>query len=590
LSRKHFISKLVLLCFFIVGPALFNFAYTNEVSKTPQVGSYLHFLLGSLAELENDSKIALDHFKSASLYDPTSSTLRLKQAEQLIHLGKYDDAKEIFKEVEKEEENNAFFYILKSRVYSQELDFENSSDSLDKAAEIYYKEKNQSKAREVVLTKVALLADYKKYKESIETLDKYIKNNPNDPIAYYFLGKVHSLFLNKTEAKEAFKKALEIRPGFVIAAKALGLQLELDGKLKEAVAVYQDALASNGGDIELIQKLVNLSLVLEKYELAIEYLNQYLSIKPEDTQNQMRAALIYFKLKNLDDAESIFLKLLGEDIENKDRVSYYLGALYQEKSSYQKSVNFYKKILPTSDYFIESRLELAKILSTDLRDHSGAVKSLTEAVALRPDKPELFLALAGHHENKKDFEKAVDILQQATKKFDGNEQILFMLGTFQDRAGLFEEGIATMKKVLEINPDNTHALNHIGYSYIERKIRLEEAEVYLKRAVQNSPSNGYVIDSLGWLYYQKAQYKKAIKYLERAAELAKDEPVIIEHLADAYQKVGKHKEALVLYKKIMRLSKDKDEKLLSEAENEERQMVANRVKEKLALLDADEPL
>src|SRR5690606_8675554 len=111
----------------------------------------------------------------------------------------------------------------------------------------------------------------------------------------------------------------------------------------------------------------------------------------------------------------------------------------------------------------ESRLELAKIFNNHLKNTDNAIRTLSDAVALRGDKPELYIALATLHESKSQLKEGIRILTQASKKFKENEQILFALGTFLDKAGDFEGGISIMKEVIRINPNNAHALNHIGY-------------------------------------------------------------------------------------------------------------------------------
>jgi tetratricopeptide (TPR) repeat protein len=67
-----------------------------------------------------------------------------------------------------------------------------------------------------------------------------------------------------------------------------------------------------------------------------------------------------------------------------------------------------------------------------------------------------------------------------------------------------------------------------------------------------NPDDGYITDSLGWVYYRKADYPKAIEYLERALELSSHDPVVAEHLGDAYQKVNKPEKALEIYKKALK--------------------------------------
>jgi tetratricopeptide (TPR) repeat protein len=64
---------------------------------------------------------------------------------------------------------------------------------------------------------------------------------------------------------------------------------------------------------------------------------------------------------------------------------------------------------------------------------------------------------------------------------------------------------------------------------------------------------------LGWVYYQKGVYDKAIHYLEKAAKLTSNDPTINEHLGDAYRKIGNYRKAITSYRKALSL-KHPDEK------------------------------
>ena len=69
-------------------------------------------------------------------------------------------------------------------------------------------------------------------------------------------------------------------------------------------------------------------------------------------------------------------------------------------------------------------------------------------------------------------------------------------------------------------------------------VQLDEAESLIRRALEIDPDDGFYIDSLGWVYYQRGDYRRAVEQLERAVELAGDDPTVIEHLGDAYERVG----------------------------------------------------
>ena len=88
---------------------------------------------------------------------------------------------------------------------------------------------------------------------------------------------------------------------------------------------------------------------------------------------------------------------------------------------------------------------------------------------------------------------------------------------------------------------------------------LEEAEKLIKRALDVEPEDGFYIDSLGWVYYQRGQYQKAVDQLERAVNLTSSDPTITEHLGDAYSKVGKYQDARQQYEDALKKAQESDQ-------------------------------
>ena len=117
-----------------------------------------------------------------------------------------------------------------------------------------------------------------------------------------------------------------------------------------------------------------------------------------------------------------------------------------------------------------------------------------------------------------------------------SDEAHFQLGALHDENKNKEKSVASMKKAIELNPKNAAALNYLGYTWAEMGVQLDEAEELIQRALKIQPNDGFYIDSLGWVYYQKGDYPKAVEQLERAVEITVDDPTIIEHLADAYEK------------------------------------------------------
>jgi tetratricopeptide (TPR) repeat protein len=132
-------------------------------------------------------------------------------------------------------------------------------------------------------------------------------------------------------------------------------------------------------------------------------------------------------------------------------------------------------------------------------------------------------------------------------------QMRFRLGIVYDQMGERKKSIKQMKKVLALDPAHVNALNYLGYTYADMNIRLDEAEKLIRTALEHKPDDGYITDSLGWVFYQKGDYLKAVTYLERAAELVPDDPIIREHLGDVYLKLDESRKALESYRRAMSL-------------------------------------
>jgi Flp pilus assembly protein TadD len=140
-----------------------------------------------------------------------------------------------------------------------------------------------------------------------------------------------------------------------------------------------------------------------------------------------------------------------------------------------------------------------------------------------------------------------------------NDKFHFTLGAALDQNKQRPEGMVEMKKAIELNPANAQALNYLGYSYAEQGTNLVEAEKLVKRALDIEPEDGFYVDSLGWVYYQKGDYKHAVEQLERAVNLTGSDPTITEHLGDAYRKLGKVKEAGHEYTDALKKAQETDQ-------------------------------
>ena len=137
---------------------------------------------------------------------------------------------------------------------------------------------------------------------------------------------------------------------------------------------------------------------------------------------------------------------------------------------------------------------------------------------------------------------------------ESTNNALLMLSSAQDRAGDAKGSEQTLRQVLAKEPENSTALNNLGYFLTERNQRLEEALEMIQRAVRAEPTNPSFLDSLGWVYFKLGKLKEAERYLSDAARRNQGSSTIQEHLGDLFQSLGQRDKALASWRKALSLA------------------------------------
>jgi len=117
-----------------------------------------------------------------------------------------------------------------------------------------------------------------------------------------------------------------------------------------------------------------------------------------------------------------------------------------------------------------------------------------------------------------------------------------------------------MEDVLEVDPEHANALNFIGYSWADKEINLDKAEEMIKKALEKKPDDGYIIDSLGWVYFKRGEYEKALIEIDKAYQKLPNDPTIAEHLGDVYAILKNYAKAKEHYERSITLEKDNEKK------------------------------
>ncbi len=186
-------------------------------------------------------------------------------------------------------------------------------------------------------------------------------------------------------------------------------------------------------------------------------------------------------------------------------------------------------------------------------DAAQSLKRLRSLFAEHPLEDGVALALLDGFDRAGKGAEAVALLQAAVKSHGDSDTLLFALGNAQDRAGKRAEAEATMRRLLELAPQNAGALNYVGYTLTEggTPAQLEEAEELLTRAIEERPDDGAIADSFGYCLFKRGQVARGLEELQRANKLTPDDPIVLSHLGDALFASGKREEAERIFRQAL---------------------------------------
>jgi tetratricopeptide (TPR) repeat protein len=224
-----------------------------------------------------------------------------------------------------------------------------------------------------------------------------------------------------------------------------------------------------------------------------------------------------------------------------------LADLYESVKKPAMAIKVYERVPANSP--LKRNAQIQQATDLDAADRSDeAIDILKGVVKEDPKDLEAIMALGNIERGKKKFAdcaqtytQGIDV--QAAQGDKPNWVSFYFRGICQERSKQWSKAEADMRKALELQPEQPHVLNYLGYSWIDQGINLDDAMKMIKRAVDQRPDDGYIVDSLGWAYFRIGNYEEAVKTMERAIDLKPEDPTINDHLGDAYWRVGRTLEA-----------------------------------------------
>lgn len=377
-------------------------------------------------------------------------------------------------------------------------------------------------------------------------------------------------------ALQSMALAYKVSKGEILrVVVAYGGMLERSGDPSKAKAVY-DAYLVKSPDHPVVTALIaSLGKTKSAPKTPPEGLAEiyYAIANSLNQDNAVDLSMFYAQISlALNPRDDIAITLLGERLQTAER--------------WEESTAVFRRIPQSSPVYQNAQLQIGANLAKEEK-LDEAVRVLTAAANGTPRDLELFSTIGDAYREKERYAdadaaytRAVNMLAKPSER----HWILFYTrGISRERLKRWTEAEADLEKALKLKPEQPLVMNYLAYTWIEHGVNQGKALDMLHKAVELREDDGFIVDSLGWAYYRRGEFQKAVKYLERAIVLEPGEATINDHLGDAFWRVGRKTEAEFQWNHALRLNPEPEDKARIErklsvgldiVENEERSRAA----------------
>ncbi|HEY4030195.1 MAG TPA: tetratricopeptide repeat protein [Caulobacteraceae bacterium] len=323
--------------------------------------------------------------------------------------------------------------------------------------------------------------------------------------------------------------------------------LERRGRWDDAKTLLKDAVQHNPGSREFHRALDHVSAARRPAPAVLPTLRQGAA------QALTAAAEMSLIEKRFTDGQ-IYLRLSLRLDPQENEAWVFLGDILAQSDDHEAARAAYMKVPASSPDWVDARERI--IASYQAQDDlDTAIKMAEELVKVAPDDRDALVVQADLYRAANRFPDAVKVLDKliAQDPAGADWAIYYERGTALDRAGRWPEAEKDLQKALMLRPDQPDVLNYLGYSWVTRGERLQQAIGMLQKAYLAQPNSGEIADSLGWAYYNMGDFKQAVQRLERAVALEPVNAEINDHLGDAYWRAGRKTEAQYQWNRVLTL-------------------------------------
>jgi tetratricopeptide (TPR) repeat protein len=377
--------------------------------------------------------------------------------------------------------------------------------------------------------------------------NQMIHFRPDWAEAHYLKAAVHRQKREDKSYEQELGEALRLNPQFWEARLDLSALMRASKHAKNALDLLNSAPEEQKQILPVIVERNWINLVLGKDGDVRQGIQEGLKLG-RHPDLFLQDALLKMRGKDFAGARLVLAGILKQNPENF-RALQTLMTTYVETNQPAEAIAKLKEYAALRVKSHSMQFFLGQWLAVS-GDRKGAREAFQRSRTLNPSSVPATLALAQFDIAEGNLDAARKALASLLAADARNTAARYTLGTLEGKAGNPSAAADNYRAVVNADPSNVMALNNLAYVLAEFLKSPDEALPYAQKAVEVSPASPTINDTLGWIYYQKGMYRRAVQHLDTAVS---GQPVARHkyHLAMACEKNGNHNRAVNLLREAI---------------------------------------
>jgi tetratricopeptide (TPR) repeat protein len=368
-------------------------------------------------------KLAKKAVEAGLRLHPTSISIKIRQAQILMHEGKLEECLELLNMAEKIESNNPDLFLTKGGAFNLLGDVGKAVEAFEMALTMPIDE-----ADETLYNIGISFGQAGETALAIKYLEKAFKDNPQNEIVLYELGYYCDKDSRFEESIEYYNKYLNIDPFNHSVWYNIGITYNRMGMFEKAIEAYDYSLVLNEDFLHAHFNKANALANNNQFEEAIKCYHEYLLLDHENDDAYCYLAECYLNTDKYSDALTYYQKAIQLNDANSS-AWYGSGLIMWSEGELTEAQAFIKKAISleedNSDFWA-----MAARIHAELNEEKEAIDSFEMATSLEPENIENWLSYSEMFYDLENTDRAIEVLKTANKINKSNAFLNYRLTAY----------------------------------------------------------------------------------------------------------------------------------------------------------------